>query len=90
MTTSIAHEVRIVPAHRTPRDLLDDGTTAAERGLRVLIGAAGGAAHLPGMLAAVTASPVIGVRRALEDQGATMADSSRTSDTDLRGQDAPC
>ena len=57
----IPHEVRILSAHRTPRDLLDYGTTAAERGLRVLIGAAGGAAHLPGMLAAVTCLPVIGV-----------------------------
>jgi len=57
----IPHEVRILSAHRTPRDLLDYGSNAAERGLRVLIGAAGGAAHLPGMLAAVTPLPVIGV-----------------------------
>lgn len=57
----IPHEVRILSAHRTPRDLLDYGAAAAERGLRVLIGAAGGAAHLPGMLAAVTCLPVIGV-----------------------------
>jgi 5-(carboxyamino)imidazole ribonucleotide mutase len=57
----IPHEVRVLSAHRTPRDLLDYGSTAAERGLRVLIGAAGGAAHLPGMLAAVTPLPVIGV-----------------------------
>jgi len=57
----IPHEVRILSAHRTPRDLLDYGAAAAERGLRVLIGAAGGAAHLPGMLAAVSCLPVIGV-----------------------------
>ena len=57
----IPHEVRILSAHRTPRDLLDYGAAAAERGLRVLIGGAGGAAHLPGMLAAVTYLPVIGV-----------------------------
>lgn len=57
----LPHEVRILSAHRTPWDLLDYGTTAADRGLRVLIGAAGGAAHLPGMLAAVTTLPVIGV-----------------------------
>jgi len=57
----IPHEVRILSAHRTPRDLLDYGAAAAERGLRVLIGGAGGAAHLPGMLAAVTCLPVIGV-----------------------------
>ncbi|MEW6153401.1 MAG: 5-(carboxyamino)imidazole ribonucleotide mutase [Actinomycetota bacterium] len=57
----LPNEVRILSAHRTPWDLLDYGTTAADRGLRVLIGAAGGAAHLPGMLAAVTTLPVIGV-----------------------------
>jgi 5-(carboxyamino)imidazole ribonucleotide mutase len=57
----IAHEVRVVSAHRTPRDMLDYGTGAAGRGLRVLIAGAGGAAHLPGMLASVTPLPVIGV-----------------------------
>lgn len=57
----VAHEVRVVSAHRTPRDMLDYGTTAADRGLRVLIAGAGGAAHLPGMLAAVTPLPVVGV-----------------------------
>lgn len=137
----IPHEVRILSAHRTPRDLLDYGTTAAERGLRVLIGAAGGAAHLPGMLAAVTALPVIGVpvpsrhlagldsllsivqmptgipvatvaiggaanaallaariigttepgiRRAVEDHQAGMADASRASNADLRGRGGSC
>lgn len=137
----IPHEVRILSAHRTPRDLLDYGTSAAERGLRVLIGAAGGAAHLPGMLAAVTALPVIGVpvpsrhlagldsllsivqmptgipvatvaiggaanaallaariigttepgiRRAVEDHQAGMADASRASNADLRGRGESC
>ena len=57
----VAHEVRVVSAHRTPRDMLDYGTSAAARGLRVLIAGAGGAAHLPGMLASVTPLPVIGV-----------------------------
>ncbi|HEU5033716.1 MAG TPA: 5-(carboxyamino)imidazole ribonucleotide mutase [Mycobacteriales bacterium] len=57
----IAHEVRVVSAHRTPRDMLDYGATAAGRGLRVVIAGAGGAAHLPGMLASVTPLPVIGV-----------------------------
>jgi 5-(carboxyamino)imidazole ribonucleotide mutase len=57
----IAHELRVVSAHRAPRDMLDYGTTAHERGLRVIIAGAGGAAHLPGMLAAATPLPVIGV-----------------------------
>src|SRR3954464_11444972 len=57
----VSHEVRVVSAHRTPRDMLDYRATAAERGLRVVIAGAGGAAHLPGMLAAVTPLPVIGV-----------------------------
>jgi 5-(carboxyamino)imidazole ribonucleotide mutase len=61
----IAHEIRIVSAHRAPRDMLDYGTTAHERGLRVIIAGAGGAAHLPGMLAAATPLPVIGVPVAL-------------------------
>ena len=54
-------EVRVVSAHRTPRDMLDYGQQAADRGLRVIVAGAGGAAHLPGMLAAVTPLPVIGV-----------------------------
>lgn len=54
-------EVDVVSAHRMPRDMLEYGATAAERGLRVLIAGAGGAAHLPGMLASVTPLPVIGV-----------------------------
>lgn len=54
-------EVRVVSAHRRPFDMLDYGKTAAERGLRVIIAGAGGAAHLPGMLASATTLPVIGV-----------------------------
>jgi 5-(carboxyamino)imidazole ribonucleotide mutase len=54
-------EVRVVSAHRTPGQMLEYGRTAAGRGLRVLIAGAGGAAHLPGMLASVTPLPVIGV-----------------------------
>jgi 5-(carboxyamino)imidazole ribonucleotide mutase len=61
----LAHEVRVVSAHRTPRDMLAFGQEAAGRGLRVLIAGAGGAAHLPGMLASVTTLPVIGVPVAL-------------------------
>lgn len=57
----IAYELRIVSAHRTPEAMLEYGATAAERGLKVLIAGAGGAAHLPGMLASVTPLPVIGV-----------------------------
>jgi 5-(carboxyamino)imidazole ribonucleotide mutase len=57
----IATEVRVVSAHRTPHDMLDYAAAAAGRGLRVLIAGAGGAAHLPGMLASATPLPVIGV-----------------------------
>jgi 5-(carboxyamino)imidazole ribonucleotide mutase len=57
----VAHEVRVVSAHRTPDDMAEYGRTAYERGLRVIVAGAGGAAHLPGMLAAHTALPVIGV-----------------------------
>src|SRR3954453_4457407 len=57
----IAHEVRVVSAHRMPRDMLDYGADAATRGLRVIIAGAGGAANLPGVLASVTPLPVIGV-----------------------------
>lgn len=57
----VAHEVRVVSAHRMPRDMIEYGETAEARGLRVIIAGAGGAAHLPGMLASVTALPVIGV-----------------------------
>ncbi|HET7310561.1 MAG TPA: 5-(carboxyamino)imidazole ribonucleotide mutase [Mycobacteriales bacterium] len=58
---AIPHEVRVVSAHRMPRDMLEYGASAADRGLRVIIAGAGGAAHLPGMLASVTPLPVIGV-----------------------------
>ncbi len=61
----IAHELRVVSAHRTPHDMLAYATAAEERGLRVIIAGAGGAAHLPGMLAAATPLPVIGVPVAL-------------------------
>lgn len=54
-------EVRVVSAHRTPHDMIEYGRTAHERGLRVIIAGAGGAAHLPGMLAACSPLPVIGV-----------------------------
>jgi 5-(carboxyamino)imidazole ribonucleotide mutase len=57
----IAHEVRVVSAHRDPQGMLTYGLEAAGRGLEVIIAGAGGAAHLPGMLASVTSLPVIGV-----------------------------
>jgi 5-(carboxyamino)imidazole ribonucleotide mutase len=57
----IPHEVRVVSAHRTPDAMYEYATTAAARGLRVIIAGAGGAAHLPGMTASMTALPVIGV-----------------------------
>jgi len=57
----IAHEVRIVSAHRTPDVMYDYAQSAASRGLRVIIAGAGGAAHLPGMTASLTSLPVIGV-----------------------------
>ena len=57
----VPHEVRVVSAHRTPRDMLDWASAAAGRGLRVVIAGAGGAAHLPGMVASMTPLPVIGV-----------------------------
>jgi 5-(carboxyamino)imidazole ribonucleotide mutase len=58
---SVAHEVRVVSAHRTPEAMLEYAATAHDRGLRVIIAGAGGAAHLPGMVAAATLLPVIGV-----------------------------
>jgi 5-(carboxyamino)imidazole ribonucleotide mutase len=57
----VEHEIRIVSAHRTPDDMAEYGRTAQARGLRVIVAGAGGAAHLPGMLAAHTVLPVIGV-----------------------------
>jgi 5-(carboxyamino)imidazole ribonucleotide mutase len=58
---AVPHEVRVVSAHRTPDLLFDYATTARDRGLEVIIAGAGGAAHLPGMVAAKTALPVLGV-----------------------------
>jgi 5-(carboxyamino)imidazole ribonucleotide mutase len=57
----VAHEVAIVSAHRTPDRMVDYAKTAHQRGLKVIIAGAGGAAHLPGMVAALTPLPVIGV-----------------------------
>lgn len=57
----LAYEVAIVSAHRTPERMVDYGQTAHQRGLKVIVAGAGGAAHLPGMVAALTPLPVIGV-----------------------------
>jgi 5-(carboxyamino)imidazole ribonucleotide mutase len=57
----IAHEMLVVSAHRMPHDMAEYGSAAAERGLRAVIAGAGGAAHLPGMMAALTPVPVFGV-----------------------------
>ncbi len=57
----VEHEVRVVSAHRTPKAMVDYALGARERGLRVIIAGAGGAAHLPGMTASFTSLPVIGV-----------------------------
>lgn len=57
----VPYEVNVLSAHRMPREMVAYGTAAAERGLRVVIAGAGGAAHLPGMLASLTPIPVIGV-----------------------------
>ncbi len=62
---SVEYEIRVVSAHRTPDAMLEYGSSAKRRGLKVLIAGAGGAAHLPGMLAATTTLPVIGVPVAL-------------------------
>ena len=58
---AIPFELTIVSAHRTPRRMVDYASTARERGLKVIIAGAGGAAHLPGMIASLTSLPVIGV-----------------------------
>ena len=63
----VPYEVDVVSAHRMPREMVDYADAAASRGLRVLIAGAGGAAHLPGMLASVTPLPVIGVPVPLEN-----------------------
>lgn len=57
----VPHEVRVVSAHRTPDLLFDYASTARDRGIKVIIAGAGGAAHLPGMCAAKTSLPVLGV-----------------------------
>lgn len=57
----VAYEMRVVSAHRTPLDMTDYGQKARERGLKVIIAGAGGAAHLPGMIAANAPLPVVGV-----------------------------
>ena len=62
----VPYEVHVVSAHRTPRRMLEYAETAADRGLRVVIAGAGGAAHLPGMIASATPLPVIGVPRPLD------------------------
>jgi len=63
----VAHEVRVISAHRAPDALVDYARSATERGLRVLIAGAGGAAHLPGVAASLTPLPVIGVPVALRN-----------------------
>lgn len=63
----IPFEVGVLSAHRTPERMLAYATSAHERGLKVIIACAGGAAHLPGMVAAATPLPVIGIPRALKD-----------------------
>ncbi|WIM71466.1 5-(carboxyamino)imidazole ribonucleotide mutase [Corynebacterium suedekumii] len=63
----VPFEVGVVSAHRTPEKMLAYATSAHERGLKTIIACAGGAAHLPGMVAAATPLPVIGVPRALKD-----------------------
>ena len=57
----IEYEINVVSAHRTPERMFDYAKTAADRGIQVIIAGAGGAAHLPGMTASITALPVIGV-----------------------------
>ncbi len=57
----VPFEVNVISAHRTPQRMLDYATSAADRGLRTIVAGAGGAAHLPGMVASATALPVIGV-----------------------------
>lgn len=57
----VPHEIRVVSAHRTPADMAEYGSTAHQRGIQIIIAGAGGAAHLPGMLASFSPLPVIGV-----------------------------
>ena len=65
----VPYEADVVSAHRMPHDMIEYGASAADRGLRVIIAGAGGAAHLPGMLASVTPLPVIGVPVPLANLG---------------------
>ena len=72
----VAHEVQVVSAHRTPDLMFEYAQTAQERGLKVIIAGAGGAAHLPGMVAAKTIVPVLGVpvqSRALSGQDSLLS-----------------
>jgi 5-(carboxyamino)imidazole ribonucleotide mutase len=66
---AVPYEADVVSAHRMPRDMIEYGSAAERRGLRVIIAGAGGAAHLPGMLASVTPLPVIGVPVPLANLG---------------------
>ena len=73
----VPHECRVVSAHRTPQWMCEYARTAEERGLRVIIAGAGGAAHLPGMVAAQTTLPVLGVpvlSRGLAGSGLAVVD----------------
>jgi len=63
----VEYEIRVISAHRTPEKAREYGQTARERGLQILIAAAGGAAHLPGVLASWTSLPIIGVPLATSD-----------------------
>ena len=72
----VAHEVQVVSAHRTPDLMFEYASTASDRGLKVIIAGAGGAAHLPGMVAAKTIVPVLGVpvqSRALSGQDSLLS-----------------
>src|SRR5260370_41569347 len=72
----VAHETKIVSAHRTPRLMAEYASTAEERGIEVIIAAAGGAAHLPGTVAPRTMMPVLGVpidRHALKGMGSLLS-----------------
>ena len=75
-TLGVAHEVQVVSAHRTPDLMFEYAATASDRGLKVIIAGAGGAAHLPGMVAAKTIVPVLGVpvqSRALSGQDSLLS-----------------
>lgn len=65
----VEHEVKVVSAHRTPQAMVEYAETARDRGLQVIIAGAGGAAHLPGMVASMTTLPVIGVPVATRNLG---------------------